>query len=115
MSGRREDIYSRSPGHFAAHRLQADVVNPHLANFCFTHDLKLKSQGRGFGLGLNKTIDLRPAADGLQALLEAAAVKRAKGYGRFLELRYPDVAFPLGAGGNQVPEPQSHLSVIANR
>ena len=64
------EALSRSPNPLTAHRFQADVVDPHLADLGFTNDLELKGQGCRFRLGLNNPFDLRPAPDCLQALFE---------------------------------------------
>ena len=59
-------------------------------------------------------LDLGPAADGLQVLLEAAAGEDPPGGGRVLVLGEPDAAFALGPRGDQVPEPQPHLAAVAD-
>ena len=57
---------------------------------------------------------LGPAADRLQTFLEASLMELAPGDRCVFVLRDPNAALALGSGGDQIPESQSHLGVIAH-
>ena len=69
---------------------------------------------RCFGLGLDDSLVLGPAANRLQSFLEASLMERPPGDRRVLVLRDPNAALALGPGGDQIPESQSHLGVVAH-
>src|SRR5207248_9704788 len=56
-------------------RLEADVVDPHLADVGVTGDAEVQGQRGRLGLGGEDLLDLGPAADDLQAFVEAAALE----------------------------------------
>src|SRR3954465_14671292 len=55
--------------HVTADRLEAHVVDPHLADAGLADDPEVEGHRGGLALGADDLLDLRPAADGLQGLL----------------------------------------------
>src|SRR5262249_28014084 len=97
-----------------ADRFEADVVDPHLADLGAAADAEVQGERGGLALGAEDPLDLDPAADGGEHVLVGAVGEDLPGGRGVLVLGDPGAAFALGAGGDQVPEPQPHLRAVAD-
>ncbi len=93
---------------------EADVVDPHLTDLGAAADPEVEGERGGLALGAEDPFDPDPAADSGEDLFMRPVGQDLPGGGRVLVLGDPGAAFALGAGGDQVPEPEPHLRAIAD-
>ena len=77
-------------------------------------EAEFEGEAGGLALGAEDAIDLDPAADDGEALVDVAIGEDLPGGGGILVLDDPGLALALGARRDQVPEPEPHPGAVAD-